>query len=204
MRWWHARCPAATRYTRSRLSRAARWAATPASCPRTSARCGARRDFENFLAFALGGRVAEEIIFGEITTGASNDIERVTDMARKMVTEYGMSALGTIRYAPKEDGSYLNRSSGAAERGWSEKTAREIDETVRDIVHQAYETANRVLRENKDRLILISERLIQQESLEGTEFEDLFCMEPNPDETLAALRALSALSRVRHDDLISA
>jgi cell division protease FtsH len=161
-------------------------------------------DFENFLAFALGGRVAEEIIFGEITTGASNDIERVTAMARKMVAEYGMSRLGTVRYAPKEDGNYLGRDSGGLDRAWSEKTAREIDEEIRDIVQHAYDTADRVLREHKDRLILISERLIQQESLEGTEFEDLFTMQANPDETLAALRSLSALSRVRHDDLVSA
>jgi cell division protease FtsH len=164
-----------------------------------------RGDFEHFLAFALGGRLAEEIIFGEITTGASNDIERVTAMARKMVTEYGMSPrLGTVRYAAKDDGSYLGREGDTISRDWSERTAREIDAEMRAIVQRAYDTADQVLRAHKEKLILISEKLIQQESLEGTEFEDLFTMEPDPGETLAALRSLSALTTMRHDDLLSA
>jgi cell division protease FtsH len=129
--------------------------------------------FEDFLAFALGGHLAEKIIFGEVTTGASNDIERVSAIARSMVTQYGMSErLGTIQYGQKDDAPFMARDSQA--RAFSEETAREIDEEVRSIVQRAYVTAERILTEHKERLILMSERLIQAEVLEGQEFEELF------------------------------
>jgi cell division protease FtsH len=129
--------------------------------------------FEDFLAFALGGHLAEKIIFGEVTTGASNDIERVSTIARNMVTQYGMSErLGTIQYGQKDDAPFMARDSQA--RTFSEETAREIDEEVRRIVQQAYATAERTLTEHKERLILMSEQLIQAEILEGQEFEELF------------------------------
>ncbi len=129
--------------------------------------------FEDFLAFALGGHLAEKIIFGEVTTGASNDIERVSTIARNMVTQYGMSErLGTIQYGQKDDAPFMARDSHA--RTFSEETAREIDEEVRRIVQHAYVTAERVLTEHKERLILMSEQLIQAEILEGQEFEELF------------------------------
>ena len=140
-----------------------------------------KSQFEDFLAFALGGHLAERIIFGEATTGASNDIERVTAMARKMVTEFGMSdRLGPVALGKKEEMVFLGRELGE-ERNYSEDTAREIDEEVRLIVRRAFETAERVLTEHKERLIMISEKLIQQETLEGPEFEDLFTM-PLPAE----------------------
>ncbi|MGH2516370.1 MAG: ATP-dependent zinc metalloprotease FtsH, partial [Ktedonobacterales bacterium] len=133
-----------------------------------------KSQFEDFLAFALGGHLAERIIFGEVTTGASNDIERVTAMARKMVTEFGMSdRIGPVALGKKEEMVFLGREIGE-ERNYSELTAREIDEEVRTIVRRAYETAERVLTEHKERLILMSEKLIQQETLEGPEFEKLF------------------------------
>ncbi|HLZ22970.1 MAG TPA: ATP-dependent zinc metalloprotease FtsH, partial [Ktedonobacterales bacterium] len=133
-----------------------------------------KSQFEDFLAFALGGHLAERIIFGEVTTGASNDIERVTAMARKMVTEFGMSdRIGPVALGKKEEMVFLGREIGE-ERNYSELTAREIDEEVRVIVRRAYETAERVLTEHKERLIMMSEKLIQQETLEGPEFEELF------------------------------
>lgn len=133
-----------------------------------------KSQFEDFLAFALGGHLAERIIFGEVTTGASNDIERVTAMARKMVTEFGMSdRIGPVALGKKEEMVFLGREIGE-ERNYSELTAREIDEEVRVLVRRAYETAERVLTEHKERLILLSERLIAQETLEGPEFEELF------------------------------
>ncbi len=129
-----------------------------------------KSQFRDFLAFALGGHAAEKLIFGEVTTGASNDIERVTSIARKMVTDYGMSErLGPVR---------LSRRDGPVMPGeqpeYSEVTAREIDTEVREIVTRALETAERLLAEHRDRLILISEQLIEREILEGKEFADLF------------------------------
>ncbi len=143
-----------------------------------------KSQFEDYMAFALGGHLAEKIMFGEVTTGASNDIQRVTSMARRMVTEFGMSdLLGTVQLGQRDDQPFLGRDMGER-RNYSEETAREIDEEVRRIVRRAYSRAEQVLLEHKERLILISERLIGQESLEGREFEELFTM-PLPEDTAA-------------------
>ena len=130
--------------------------------------------FEDTLAYALGGHVAELIIFGEVTTGASNDIERVTKVARSMVTEYGMSSrIGPIALGHKDELVFLGRDFGE-QRNYSEQTAREIDEEIRRIVQEAFDKAYNILLQNKKRLILISERLIKEETLEGPLFESLF------------------------------
>ncbi len=133
--------------------------------------------FEDFLAFALGGHVAELVIFGEVTTGASNDIERATGIARKMVTEYGMSSkLGPIALGHKEEMVFLGREIGE-QKNYSEQTAREIDEEIRNIIMGAFAKAHKILTEHKDRLIMISEKLIREETLEGMAFEALFTAE---------------------------
>ncbi len=130
--------------------------------------------FEDMLAYALGGHVAELIIFGEVTTGASNDIERVTKIARSMVTEYGMSSrLGPVALGHKEEQVFLGRDF-AEQRNYSEQTAREVDEEVRAIIQAAFDKAHSILRQNKTRLIMISERLIKEETLEGPVFESFF------------------------------
>ncbi len=130
--------------------------------------------FEDMLAYALGGHVAELIIFGEVTTGASNDIERVTKVARSMVTEYGMSSrIGPMALGHKEELVFLGRDFGE-QRNYSEQTAREVDEEVRRIIQEAFDKAYHILVQNKTRLILISERLIKEETLEGPLFESLF------------------------------
>jgi cell division protease FtsH len=130
--------------------------------------------FEDTLAYALGGHAAELIIFGEVTTGASNDIERVTKIARSMVTEYGMSSrIGPVALGHKEELVFLGRDFGE-QRNYSEQTAREIDEEVRRIVQEAFDKAYNILLQNKARLIMISERLIKEETLEGPIFEALF------------------------------
>ncbi len=130
--------------------------------------------FEDILAYALGGHVAELIIFGEVTTGASNDIERVTKIARSMVTEYGMSSrIGPVALGHKEELVFLGRDFGE-QRNYSEQTAREIDEEVRRFIQDAFDKAYNVLLQNKARLIMISERLMQEETLEGPLFESLF------------------------------
>ncbi|MBF6588986.1 MAG: ATP-dependent zinc metalloprotease FtsH [Ktedonobacterales bacterium] len=142
-----------------------------------------RSQFEDFLAFALGGHVAEYLTFGEVTTGASNDIQRVTAMARKMVTEFGMSSrIGPLALGHKEEAVFLGRDF-AEQRNYSEETAREIDEEVREIVQRAKATAQRVLSEHRARLTLMSEKLIEQECLDGPEFEALFTV-PLAEETI--------------------
>ncbi len=130
--------------------------------------------FEDILAYALGGHVAELIIFGEVTTGASNDIERVTKIARSMVTEYGMSnRIGPMALGHKDELVFLGRDFGE-QRNYSEQTAREIDEEVRRIIQEAFDKAYNIVMQNKTRMIIISERLIKEETLEGPLFESLF------------------------------
>jgi cell division protease FtsH len=140
-----------------------------------------KAQFEDMLAYALGGRAAELLIFGEVTTGASNDIERVTQIARSMVTEYGMSD----RFGPMAFGQKGGLPFGrhfAEQRNYSEQTAREIDEEVRSIIQTASDKAHNILVQNKTRLIMISERLIQEETLEGPAFEALFNQRSSEDQ----------------------
>lgn len=133
-----------------------------------------RSRFEDELAGLLGGRAAEELIFDDITTGASNDLERATRLARKMVTEYGMSdKLGPLTFGRKEELVFLGREIGE-QRNYSEEVAKVIDEEVRRFINQAHETALRVLSENKDKLVKLAQRLIEVETLEGSELEAMF------------------------------
>ena len=130
--------------------------------------------FEDMLAYALGGHVAELIIFGEVTTGASNDIERVTKIARSMVTEYGMSSrIGPMALGHKDELVFLGRDFGE-QRNYSEQTAREIDEEIHRIIQEAFDKAYQIVLQNKTRMIMIAERLIKEETLEGKLFESLF------------------------------
>ncbi len=130
--------------------------------------------FNDDLAFALGGRAAEEIVFGDITTGASNDLERVTQMARAMVTRYGMSdRLGPMVYGQKEELVFLGREIGE-QRDYSDAVAEEIDAEVRRIVHEAHELAKRILSENRDKLDAIAKHLIEVETLDAAEFAAFF------------------------------
>jgi cell division protease FtsH len=130
--------------------------------------------FQDDLAFALGGRAAEEIVFGDITTGASNDLERVTQMARAMVTRYGMSEkLGPMVYGKKEELVFLGKEIGE-QRDYSDAVAQEIDGEVRQIVNDAYATAKRVLTENRDKLDTIAQRLIEVETLDAAQFAAFF------------------------------
>jgi cell division protease FtsH len=139
-----------------------------------------KSQFKDNLAFALGGRAAEEIIFHEITTGASNDIERVTEMARMMVTRYGMSQkLGLVALGRKEELVFLGREI-SEQRNYSDEIAYEIDKEVRALVDEAYDKARQVLTNYKDKLIEISELLIDKETLDAVDFEALFEGMPRP------------------------
>ena len=127
-------------------------------------------DLQNQLAILLGGRAAEEIAVGEISTGAQNDLQRVTDVARSMVTEWGMSErLGTVNYDPNRRNRFLDLGM-PAERGlYSEETARVIDEEVKAIVAAALNEARRILRERRDILERVTRFLLEKEVMEGDE-----------------------------------
>jgi cell division protease FtsH len=130
-----------------------------------------RSKFKDELAGLLGGRAAEEIIFEDVTTGATSDLERATKLARKMVTEYGMSEkLGPLTFGQKEELVFLGKEIGE-QRNYSEEVAREIDEEVHRLITEAYQTALRVLREKKEKLVSLATKLIETETLEGSELE---------------------------------
>jgi cell division protease FtsH len=134
------------------------------------ARYYSRTKFKALIATALGGRVAEDIVFGEITTGASNDLQQVTRMARSMVTQYGMSdELGPRIYGEKQEMVFLGREI-SEQRDYSDAIAEKIDAEVRDIIDKEYERGRRVLTENRDKLELIAKTLLERETLEAAEF----------------------------------
>ena len=133
-----------------------------------------RSQFKDMLATLLGGRIAEEIIFGEISTGASDDIRRATSLAHKMVTDYGMSdKLGTRTFGNKQEMIFLGREI-SEQRDYGDDIANIIDEEVHSIVQTAYNTAKDILLNNKDRLTHIAQRLMAKETIEPDELEKLF------------------------------
>jgi len=133
------------------------------------------------LAFHLGGRVAEEIVFGDVTTGARQDLEQVTRIARSMVTRYGMSdRLGPLTFGEKEELVFLGKEIGE-QRNYSEEVALTIDEEVKHLIEQAYQQAHDVLTRHRDLLTQIATRLMQEETLDAEQFESMFAaMPPQP------------------------
>jgi len=125
------------------------------------------------LAVLLGGRVAEDIVFKDITTGAQNDLERATKIARQMVTEFGMSeALGPITLGRKEHQIFLGRDI-SEQRDYSEEIANKIDKEVRKIIETAYTRAKDILTKNKGKLKKVARNLMERETLDGKELDDL-------------------------------
>jgi cell division protease FtsH len=120
------------------------------------------------LAILMGGRVAEEVFMKHVTTGAGNDIERATDLARKMVCEWGMSELGPMSFGKKEEQIFLGREI-AQHRDYSEATAIEIDKQVRSLVDGGYREAKRIIAENGEGLVRIAKALLEREVLDGAE-----------------------------------
>jgi len=117
----------------------------------------------------MGGRAAEELIFNELTTGAGNDIEQATQIARKMVCEWGMSdVLGPMTFGKKNEEIFLGREI-QSHRDFSEATARMIDEEVVRIIRKAQATANRILKENVEHLHNLSKALLEHETIDGEE-----------------------------------
>jgi len=138
-----------------------------------------KAQFKDRLAYALGGHVTEELVFQEVSTGASNDIEQVTNLARKMVTEYGMSKeLGPIQYGKREEMVFLGRDIGE-HRNYSDDVAFQIDKEVRKLVEEGYERARQVLTTYMEQLHQISALLLEKETVDGAEIEEFF-HEPKP------------------------
>lgn len=132
------------------------------------------------ITVLLGGRVAEEIIFGDITTGASNDIKRATDTARSMITKYGMSkTLGLINYGDDDDAVFIGRDL-AHTRSYSESVAKQIDEEIKELVEGCHEEARRIILENEKILHECAKLLIEKEKIHREEFEALFEEKKDP------------------------
>ncbi len=133
------------------------------------------------ICMALGGRVAEELAFGSLTTGAADDFRKATDLARSMVTEWGMSErLGPLAFGEKEESPFLF-GGGVRRQEYSEETARQIDEEVRRIVYEQYDRARRTLLEHRDALDRVARALLERETLDQEELEAAFEGRPLPD-----------------------
>src|SRR5712671_3530645 len=133
-----------------------------------------KTEFEDKIAGLLAGNVAERLIFGDTTTGASNDIEKATDLARRMVTEFGMSdKLGPLSFGKRDELVFLGREIGE-QRNYSDEVAKQIDEEVRAIIDNAYERAMDVLVTHRDRLDALATKLIAEETVDSAAFESLF------------------------------
>jgi cell division protease FtsH len=142
--------------------------------PEDDRRLLGKAKFRDDLAYMLGGRAAEELVFEDVTTGAANDLERVTELARAMVTRYGMSnKLGPMTFGRKEELIFLGKEIGE-QRNYSDAVAQEIDEEVRRIIGEAHERATDALVRHREQLDRIAQRLIEVETLDGDEFVALF------------------------------
>ncbi len=125
-----------------------------------------KEQLEDRIAVCMGGRIAEDLAFKAISTGASNDIEQATEMARRMVCEWGMSALGPLAYGKKDEAIFLGKEFGRSQ-DYSEATAIQIDEEVRRIVTEQFERGTTLLKEKMGELTIIAEALLEHESLDG-------------------------------------
>ncbi|HBS02892.1 MAG TPA: cell division protein FtsH, partial [Firmicutes bacterium] len=130
----------------------------------------------------LGGRASEEIFFGDVTTGASNDIQEATRLARSMVTEYGMSELGPIQYERDTGSVFLGRDYASTQKNFSTQVAYEIDKAVREIIETAYKRAHDLLIEHKDEVIKIAETLLEKETITAEEIDSLLGTKPAVEE----------------------
>ncbi len=161
----------------------------------------------------LGGRVSEELNFGEITTGAHNDFEKATKIARAMVTEYGMSDLGPVQLEHQSEGVFLGRDYNKS-RNFSDIVAHEIDEEIRKIVGECYKKATEILKENSDLVKLIADALLERETLTKEQIEYLVIHKELPEDTtledmtleelkeLAKEKNVKGYSKLSKDELI--
>ncbi|WP_042277244.1 ATP-dependent zinc metalloprotease FtsH [[Clostridium] dakarense] len=142
--------------------------------PKEDQMYGTKKEMKETIIMALGGRVAEELVLDDISTGASNDLERVTQTARAMVTKYGMSTkLGPMVFGDNEDEVFLGNSF-TSKRNYSEEVAFEIDKEIKKIVDVAYKECKRILEENMDRLDYVAQALLVYETLDSEQFVKAF------------------------------
>jgi cell division protease FtsH len=133
-----------------------------------------REELLDQMAYAMGGRVAEEVVFHDPTTGASNDIEKATGIARKMVTEYGMSSdIGSVKLGQPSGEVFLGRNMGQ-ERDYSENVAEKVDQEVRALIEKAHDEAWQVINANRDILDRLAGELIERETLDHTQVAEIF------------------------------
>jgi len=146
-----------------------------------------KEELEAMIANSMGGRIAEEIFIGRVTTGASNDIEKATELARAMVCQYGMSDLGPLAYGKKEEQIFLGREI-AQHRDFSEDTAIRIDREVKRIVSEQYTRATKILEENREAMERLVEALLEHESLDLEQMKRVIAGLPvdSPDATVSA------------------
>jgi cell division protease FtsH len=138
-----------------------------------------RTDLLHQLAVLLGGRSAEEIAFNEISTGAQNDLQRATDIARAMVTEYGMSdALGAINYDGHRKATFLDMPFPTDRGNYAEETAVKIDAEIKRILTEAHDSARQILRDHRQTLDMLSERLLDKEVIESEELKAILALAP--------------------------
>ena len=131
-----------------------------------------RSKLEDHIKVCMGGYVAEEIVYGETTTGTSNDIKQATDIARRMVTEWGMSDIGFINFGNEDEPLFLGRSI-AQHKDYSDETARRIDEAINKIITSSMEEVRRILTEHRDQLDLLTRELVARETLDDSEVRQL-------------------------------
>jgi cell division protease FtsH len=149
-----------------------------------------RDELMDQIAGIMGGRVAEEIVFGDITSGAENDIQRATQMARRMVTQWGMSEkVGTVTMGHKEELVFLGRDLGE-QRTYSEEVAAVIDEEIRSIINHGYQTAKAILTKQRAKMDAVVERLKEVETIDGKELDDILARE-EPEAPAAASSSAS-------------
>ena len=160
-----------------------------------------RSEIEDKIAMALGGRVAEELVFQEITTGASNDLDRATELARAMVCEYGMSErLGPLRLGRRHGNPFLGRDV-MEDRDYSEEVAQAIDEEVRGIMDRNYQRARQILTTNREKMDHIVEVLMQRETIEREEFLRLMQGETEPEHDETASPPATPNAEVRNPEV---
>jgi cell division protease FtsH len=148
------------------------------------------------IAMMMGGRLAEEIIFGQLTTGAANDIQQATDMARRMVCDWGMSEkLGPLHFGKREGEVFLGRDFGDNTKDYSEQTAIEIDAEIRNVVQANYERAKKAILDNLDKLKALAEALLEYETVDGAEIDIIFAggrLDRKPSLSSPSIRAAAA------------
>lgn len=145
-------------------------------------------EMKHEIAICLGGRVAEKLMLTDISTGASNDIQRATDIAREMVTKYGMSELGPISFGNGNDEVFIGRDF-ANTKNYSEKLASEIDDAISKIIEEAYKTAEKALRDNIEKLKFTADYLMKNETVSAEQFEAIMTTDATADEIDAILAA---------------